>query len=124
MKYTIQFTNKAHKIFLSLPRVIPFKQYSAVLEMIEEQLLTEQIKQQEAEGGEVFPGDLVFAISRGKNRIKAYRKYRKLSVQELAEAVTVTSQQIELLEAGTRAASHKILKALAKASQVDTSDLA
>jgi len=103
--------------------ILSFKQYSAVLEMIEEQILTEHIKQQEVEGGEIFPSELVFAISRGKNRIKAYREYRKLSVQELAEAVTVTTQQIESLEAGTCVASHKILKALAKALQVDASDL-
>jgi len=101
--------------------VLPFKEYSAAMEMIEDYLINEEIERQKKAGGEIFPGDLIFSIVNGKNRIQAYREYRQLSVDALAQEAKIKKEHIEDIEAGRRDPSIKVLRALAQALNIDFS---
>jgi len=103
--------------------VLPFAQYQDILEQLEDLLEDIEVQKRLAGDGENFPGELVFAICEGKNPVKAYREYRKLSQVELAEKVKVTKQYISQLETGERKGSIKVLRAIAKALSVDLDDL-
>ena len=73
---------------------------------------------------ETFPMDVVLALSEGKNPIKVYREYRKLSQSSLAQQVNVSKQYISQLENRNRTGTTKVLKAIAKALNVDLEDIA
>lgn len=54
----------------------------------------------------------------GPNHLKAWREFRKLSQEELAEKVGTTASQISMLETGDRGLSAKWLRKLAPALDV------
>jgi len=54
----------------------------------------------------------------GLNHLRAWREYRKLTQQELAEAADTTQHQIAYLESGERALSAKWLRRLAPALRI------
>ena len=103
--------------------ILPINEFTDVLERLEDLQDHIEIQERIAEGGETFPGELIFTICEGKNPIKAYREYRSLSQVELAEAVKVSKQYISQLETGERDGSIKVLKAIAQALKVDLDDL-
>src|SRR5690242_9035566 len=51
----------------------------------------------------------------GPNHLKAWREFRKLSQEDLAEKVGTTASQISMLETGDRGLSAKWLRKLAPA---------
>lgn len=73
---------------------------------------------------ECFPESLVSAIIHSKNKIKAFREYRKITQAELAEKSGVSIHQIRKIEAGKSEGSVKTLKAIAKALSLDLEDIA
>ena len=106
--------------------VVPAKEYKNLIDIMEkyEDLRDLEIcKQREAEGGELIPGSVVFAISRGKNPITAYREYRSLTQAALATMAQVTERYIIALENGERKGTPRVLKAIAKALSVDLDDI-
>jgi len=98
-------------------------QYNKLMDAYEDKYDIEMIKRVEASNSECFPGDLVFAISDGKNKVMAFREYRGFTVAELASAARVSQGYINQLEAGKRKASKKTLSAIAKKLNLDLDDL-
>jgi DNA-binding XRE family transcriptional regulator len=76
-----------------------------------------------AAGEETWPMELVTARANGENPIRVFRKYRGLTVTELAEAAGISQPHLSDIENGKKTGSVDVLKRLAVALRVDLDDL-
>lgn len=76
-----------------------------------------------AAGEETYPAELVDAILDGTNPVAAFRKWRGLTAQDLAEKANLSRPYVTEIETGKKDGSVKALKAIAGALDVDLDDL-
>ena len=88
--------------------------------MLSDEALYDEAK---AEGGEFFPAEVVDRLLAGENPIRVYRKYRRLTQKQLAEAAGINPVYLSQIETGKRAGSLKTLAAVAAALGVEPGDL-
>ena len=102
--------------------VLPYEEYLALLEQAEEleDIRDYDAAKDELERGEdeLIPAEVVFAILDGENPIKAWREFRGLTQQQLADAAGISKPYLSQIETGKRKGSTDILSALAKALKV------
>jgi DNA-binding XRE family transcriptional regulator/mRNA-degrading endonuclease RelE of RelBE toxin-antitoxin system len=72
---------------------------------------------------ECFTEDLIRDLVKGQNRLKALRKYRKLSQIELQDRAGIGQGLISEIERGKKKGSISTLRALARALEVEVDDL-
>lgn len=106
--------------------VIPFKEYSELLEAIEDYLdlmEIEKIRQQIDSGEEeLIPAHVVYALLDGHNPIKVWREFREISQTELAQRIGISKAFMSQIESGTRSGK-KHLEKIATVLNVDVDDL-
>lgn len=74
--------------------------------------------------GEYFPSELVEAIMlNGKNKIQAFREYRGMTQEALAEAIGKSVILIRKLESGATKGSIDTIKAISEVLNVDINTL-
>ena len=88
-----------------------------------EELTEKEIGQFVNELSEVSLASFIKAFEMGKNKIKEYRKMRKLTQDDLAKEVDVTRQTIISLENGKYVASLQLALKMAKFFNVSVEDL-
>ena len=71
-----------------------------------------------ADDGIRIPAEVAHPILDGVHPIKAWREYRKLTQQSLADQVGISKPFLSQIEGGKRVGSIKVLSALAKALDV------
>ncbi|WIY70068.1 helix-turn-helix transcriptional regulator [Aquidulcibacter paucihalophilus] len=77
-----------------------------------------------AKGREEFvPVALVDAMLAGENPVRAWRRYRGLTIARLAEIAGLSAAYISQIETGTRAGTVETLGRIAAALTVDLDDL-
>lgn len=103
--------------------VLPYKEYEAILETIEDIIDMETIQASQTDANERFPLDIVERIASGENAIKVIREYRQLSQIELAKKVNVSRQYISQIESAERTGTAKLLKKIATVLAVDLDDI-
>lgn len=106
--------------------VIPYNEYERLLEEAEalkDIRAYDQAKKAVAEGEEVIPGEVVYAILDGANPIRAWREYRGLSRKKLAEASGVSAEYLARVEAGRTEASLDILATIADELGLSVDDI-
>ena len=74
-------------------------------------------------GEETWPMEVVAARAKGENSVSVFRKYRGLSVTELAQAAGISQPYLSEIEKGRKTGSVDVLKRLATALRVDLDDL-
>ena len=67
-----------------------------------------------ADDGTRIPGEVVNAILDGAHPIKAWRKYRQLTVQALADKARISKAFLSQIEGGKRTGTIAVLSAIAK----------
>lgn len=67
-----------------------------------------------ADDGTGLPGEVVNAILDGAHPIKAWRKYRQLTVQALADKAGISKAFLSQIEGGKRTGTIAVLSAIAK----------
>lgn len=72
---------------------------------------------------ETVPGSLVLRLHHGEQPVLVWREYRRLSREDLAEAVGVGSDLIEAIESGKEDVSLRIMSRIAQALNVELDDL-
>lgn len=108
--------------------VLPYEEY---LRLIEQAELLEDIRDFDAmsaaiERGEeeLIPGEVIHAILDGKNPIKVWREYRKLTQQQLADMAGISKPYLSQLETGKRTGTTDVLAAIAQALDVSLEQVA
>jgi DNA-binding XRE family transcriptional regulator len=103
--------------------VIPFNEYKKLQEALED---AEDIKDIETnlkaiqEGKEItVPGEVTFAILDGTNPIRAWREYKQIKMNELANKVGISSAYLSQIENGKRNPTIDTLKLIAKELEID-----
>lgn len=106
--------------------VIPYEQYLRLIEateMLADIAAFDEAKQRVADGEELVPSAVTYAILDGANPLRVWREYRGLTQQQLADTVGISKPYLSQLEAGQRTGSTNVLNALAQALNVTLDDL-
>ena len=106
--------------------VLPYEEYETLVEaaeMLADIRAYDEVKERIANGEEVVPAAVTFAILDGANPIATWRKHRALTQQELALQVGISKAYLSQLEAGKRSGTTEVLGRLAQALGVDLDDL-
>ncbi len=108
--------------------VLPYNEYLKLLELAEGVRDTEDARaaMRELVSGEdeAIPAEVVNRLFSGNEHpLKVWREYREFTQEALGNAAGVGKSYISQIEAGSKAGSAKVLKALATALHVDIDDL-
>jgi DNA-binding XRE family transcriptional regulator len=106
--------------------VIPYETYQRLLEeaeMLQDIQDYDEAKKAIAEGEELIPSQVTYAILDGQNPIKIWRKYRGLTQQQLAEMAGMSRSHLSQIESGKREGSPEELTAIAKALRLALDDI-
>lgn len=108
--------------------VLPYSDYLKLLELAENVRdtadATEAMRELESGEDEAIPAEVVARlIAEEDHPLKVWREYRGLTQEALGNSASVGKSYISQIEAGSKAGSAKVLKALAEALQVDMDEL-
>ena len=106
--------------------IIPFDEWEKIISRMEEMediRDARKISAAIAAGEETFPADFVKRLSSSKDRLKAWREYRKLTLAKLAKACGVSIPAISQIENGKRMPSVDLLLKLSQALSCEMEDL-
>jgi DNA-binding XRE family transcriptional regulator len=96
---------------------------AAAAEMLEDVRAYDQAKQAVAEGEELIPSSVTYAILDGANPVWVWREHRGLTQLQLAEGAGISVLYLSQIESGKRKGSAMVLAALAKRLGVLLDDL-
>jgi DNA-binding XRE family transcriptional regulator len=97
--------------------VIPYEEYERLVkeaEMLHDVRAYDEAKKAIAEGEELIPSEVTYAILDGDNPVRVWREHRGLTQQRLAEAAGISAPYLSQIESGKRKGSAKVLAAIAK----------
>ena len=106
--------------------VIPYKEYQRLLteaEMLQDVRDYDEAKLAIANGEELIPSRVTYALLDGENPLRVWREYRGLTQQQVAEAAGISKPYLSQLESGQRKGTTDVLQAVAKVLNVSLDDL-
>lgn len=106
--------------------VMPYDLYVKLVEdaeMLQDILDYDEAKRQIAEGEELIPAELTFAILDGENPVKVWREYRGLTQQALATQAGISAAYLSQIETGKRTGTAEVLQAIARALDLTLDDI-
>jgi DNA-binding XRE family transcriptional regulator len=106
--------------------VLPYETYLQLVEdaqMLQDILDYDAAKRAIAQGEELIPGEITFAILAGTDPTKVWREYRGLTQQQLAAAAGISKSYLSQIETGQRTGSVDVLLQIATALRVDLEDI-
>ncbi len=106
--------------------VIPYEEYERLVEaaeMFQDIRAYDEAREAIAQGEELVPSEVTYAILDGGNPIRVWREYRGLTQQQLAEAAGISVPYLSQIESGKRQGSPEVLAAIAKALGLSLDDI-
>jgi DNA-binding XRE family transcriptional regulator len=106
--------------------VIPYQEYQRLVaeaEMLQDVRDYDEAKLALANGEELIPSRVTYALLDGENPIRVWREYRGLTQQQVAEAAGISKPYLSQLESGQRKGTTEVLQAVAKVLNVSLDDL-
>ena len=106
--------------------VIPYEEYERLMEeaeMLQDVRAYDEAKKAIAEGEELIPSEVTYAILDGLNPVRVWREHRGLTQQQLAEDVGISVPYLSQIELGKRRGSAEVLAAIAKALCLSLDDI-
>lgn len=106
--------------------VIPFEEYERLVkeaEMLQDVRAYDEAKQALAEGEELIPSEVTYAILDGFNPVRVWREHRGLTQQQLAGAAGISAPYLSQIESGKRRGSAEVLAAIAKQLGLSLDDI-
>jgi DNA-binding XRE family transcriptional regulator len=106
--------------------VLPVADYERLLEIAEDQADMKAAVAAEKcrlEGEEYIPSELVYAIMDGENPLRAWRKYRAVTLAQLAETASCHPSILSRIENGKLQGTPQLWRALASALNVSIEDI-
>ena len=74
-------------------------------------------------GEETWPAELVYELMETNSRIRTFRKYRGMTMIELAKAAAISQPHLSDIENNKKAGSVDVIKRIAAALNVDLDDI-
>ena len=105
---------------------IPYGEYQRLLtetEMVQDVRDYDEAKLALANGEELIPSQVTYALLDGENPIRVWREYRGLTQQQVAEVAGISKPYLSQLESGQRKGTAEVLQAIARALHVSLDDL-
>ena len=112
----IQFIERDGKREYAIVPIDIFERMAEAVEDMDDVTLYEAAKA--VDDGTRIPGEVVHAELEGVHPIKAWREYRKMTQQALADQAGISKPFLSQIEGGKRVGPIKVLSALAKALDV------
>ena len=106
--------------------VIPYEEYQRLVveaEMLQDIQDYDAAKLALAEGEELIPSEVTYALLDGANPLRVWREYRGLTQQQVATEAGISKSYLSQLESGQRKGSTEVLRALAQALKISLDDL-
>lgn len=106
--------------------VVPYVTYQQLLEdaeMLQDVQDYDAAMQAIADGEELIPGEVVYALLDGENPIRVWREYRGMTQPQLAKVAEISVPYLSQLETGKRKGSTDVLLAVAKGLDLTLDDL-
>ena len=106
--------------------IIPYETYMRLVEdaeMLADIRDYDAARQSVAEGEELVPAEVVYALLDGGNPIRVWREHRGLSQAELATRAGISASYLSQLESGKRAGTTEVLAALGTVLGLTLDDL-
>jgi DNA-binding XRE family transcriptional regulator len=106
--------------------VLPVEEYEHLLEIAEDKadsVAAEVAERRREEGEEYLPAEMVDRILAGESALKVWRKYRRLTQQELAERANTTNATISRMEDGKQVGNLEIWRSAARSLNVSVEDI-
>ncbi len=103
--------------------VIPWDEYERLRDAAEMDADVRSYDEALARNDEYFPIEVVDRLLAHENPIKVYREYRGLTQHRLAQTAGIGKSYLSQIESGKRGGSSKVLRAIAKALDVDLDDV-
>ncbi len=106
--------------------MLPAADYERLLDIVEERAdiaAAERAAKRRADGEEYIPFSLVNSIIDGENALRAWRKYRGLTLAHLAKAVDARQAMLSDIENGKAQGKPALWRALARELNVDVDDI-
>ncbi|MFC1975114.1 helix-turn-helix domain-containing protein [Chloroflexota bacterium] len=106
--------------------VVPYKEYQRLVaeaEMLQDVRDYDEAKLALANGEELIPSQVTYALLDGENPLRVWREYRGLTQQQVAEAAGISKPYLSQLESGQRKGTTEVLQAVAKVLNVSLDDL-
>lgn len=106
--------------------MLPASDYEALLDVadsIADQAAADRAAKRRAEGEEYIPLELVSAIINGENALRVWRKYRGVTLAELAERTGSRQAMLSDLENGKAHGKPLLWRALADVLKVSVDDI-
>ena len=97
--------------------VIPYEDYERLLEeaeMAQDIRAYDEAKKSIAEGEDLVPSEVTYAILDGANPVHVWREHRGLTQKQLAQAAGISVAYLSQIESGKRVGSTGVLATLAK----------
>lgn len=83
----------------------------------------DEAKARIAQGEELIPAEVTFALIDGENPIRVWRQHRELTLQNLADQVGISKPYLSQLESGKRSGSAEVLRQIAEVLDISLDDL-
>jgi DNA-binding XRE family transcriptional regulator len=119
---TVQFVEIAGQKMAMLPAA----DLERLLEIVEDRAdiqAAERAEKRRLDGDEYIPFDLVHSIMDGENALRAWRKYRGMTIDALSEATGVRPSMVSMIENGKAQGKPAHWRALSAALNVDIEDI-
>jgi len=107
--------------------VIPYEEYQRLVEeaeMLQDIRAYDEAMKAVAEGEELIPSEVPYAILDGANPVRVWREYRGLTPQQLAEASGISVAYLSQIESGKCRGSTDVQAAIASALKLSPDDIA
>lgn len=106
--------------------VLPYDLYTQLVEdadMLQAIRDYDEAKLALADGDELIPAEVPYAIMDGENPVKVWREYRGLNQQDLAQAAGISASYLSQIETGKREGTTAVLQAIARALNLTLDDV-
>jgi len=103
--------------------IIPYKEFQKIIDSLEDAEdiadIKENLKAISEKKEPTIPGEVTFDIIEGTHPVRAWRNFKKIKMNDLAQRVGISSAYLSQIENEKRNPTIDTLKALAKALGVD-----
>ena len=106
--------------------VIPYEEYERLVEeaeMSQDVRAYDEARKAIADGEELIPSEVTYAILDGINPVRVWREHRGFTQKQLAEAVGISVPYLSQLESGRRRGSAEVLAAIARELKLSLDDI-